>query len=252
MASNGLRVDFLTPNTGKDSDAPEKLRALSTDAQPLRFLDFLIRESEPAVLLHDAGVLVQVPTPQRYALHKLIVARRRVGGTGKETKDLRQAEGLLTALAAKRPRDLKSAWVEATARGAKWERLIGEGLGSVDPLVRDTTLKTVDAHRSFVPGLTLTFDAPAGRYDVDRQVVAFAGTASGVIVPCRVSREALDDHFGTSGQSNEARLVVFREKRAEFERMAQEKFLNLPIEEPGAVLLKTEDVPRLKRKARGR
>ncbi len=42
-------------------------------AIPLRFLDYLIHEPIRAVLLHGAGVPVLVPSPERYAIHKLIV-----------------------------------------------------------------------------------------------------------------------------------------------------------------------------------
>ena len=80
QAKGGLRVDFLTPNEGPDTDIPEPLPSFHTDALPLRFLDYLIHDPEPAVLLHDAGVYVLVPAPQRYALHKLIVSRRRAVG----------------------------------------------------------------------------------------------------------------------------------------------------------------------------
>ena len=86
-AKGGLRVDFLTPNEGADIDVPQPLPALQTDAQPLRFLDFLIYEPEPAVILHGAGIYVTVPSPQRYAIHKLIISRRRPEGTAKRNKD---------------------------------------------------------------------------------------------------------------------------------------------------------------------
>src|SRR5205085_3470761 len=102
-----LRVDFLTPNEGPDTDEPQPLPALQTDAEPLRFLDFLIYEPEPAVILHEAGIYVLVPAPQRYAVHKLIISRRRPEGTAKRDKDLRQAEVLLELLAQKRPYELK-------------------------------------------------------------------------------------------------------------------------------------------------
>jgi hypothetical protein len=65
--------------------------------QPLRFLVFLILDREPAVLLHATGVLVSVPTPQRFALHKLIVARRRRQGNPERDKDLFQAQDLLVS-----------------------------------------------------------------------------------------------------------------------------------------------------------
>jgi hypothetical protein len=140
-AKNGLRVDFLTPNEAADGDEPRHLKALKTDAQPLRFLDFLIREPEQAVVLHGAGVCVLVPSPQRFAVHKLIVSRRRPEGTAKRDKDIRQAEALLDVLAQKRPFELKEAWNEARERGPKWREAMHEAMTMLDPGVRDATLK---------------------------------------------------------------------------------------------------------------
>jgi hypothetical protein len=60
----GYRVEILIPNRGAERD----------QSQPLRFLDFLIYDALPAALLHGGGILVNVPRPERYALHKLIVA----------------------------------------------------------------------------------------------------------------------------------------------------------------------------------
>src|SRR6185437_3159046 len=64
QAAGGLRVDFITPNEGPDTDDPQRLPALRTDAQGLRFLDFLIHEPTEAVVLHGSGVYVLVPTPE--------------------------------------------------------------------------------------------------------------------------------------------------------------------------------------------
>lgn len=130
-AKGGLRVDFLTPNEGPDTDLPKRLPSLQTDAQALRFLDFLIRDPEPAVLLHGAGVYVNVPTPPRYAVHKLIIARRRSEGAAKRDKDLHQAEALLDALLEKRPHELKSAWDEAYKRGKEWRKLMRESVAQL-------------------------------------------------------------------------------------------------------------------------
>ncbi|HEX3215461.1 MAG TPA: GSU2403 family nucleotidyltransferase fold protein, partial [Aestuariivirgaceae bacterium] len=46
IAKGGIRVDFLTPNDGPETDEPQSLPALQTDAQPLRSLSFLIREPQ--------------------------------------------------------------------------------------------------------------------------------------------------------------------------------------------------------------
>lgn len=143
-ATGGLRVDFLVPNTGPDSDKPRPLPALQTDAQPLRFLDFLIRDPEPATILHGPGIYVNVPSPQRYAIHKLIVARRRSEGSAKRDKDLHQAETLLALLCEKRPHELKSAWKEAYKRGPKWRELLKEGLGQLALPIRDAVCELTD------------------------------------------------------------------------------------------------------------
>ena len=244
-ATSGIRVDFLTPNRGPEKRSPEALPALGTDAQPLRFLDFLIRDPEPAVLLHGTGIYVLVPAPQRYAVHKLIVARRRPAGNVKRGKDIQQAEALFDVLISKRPHELRAAWREAWARGKTWRQLLGEALGLVSTEARDRILKAVDATRSIIPGLDLRFSAPPARYDFDRDVVTFYGESGDARVRCSVSREALDDHFGADGLGKDGRVMKFRQNRETFETMLRIKYLTWPVEESGTVLIKTGDVEKL-------
>ena len=143
-ASDGLRVDFLTPNEGRDTDKPKRLAALGTNAEPLRFLDFLIHEPEPAVVLHGSGIYVTVPAPERYAVHKLIVAQRRVGpGNAKRPKDLAQSEALLNRLVEQRPNELRDVWREARNRSSRWAAYMRAGLAGIDPRTRDRTLAVI-------------------------------------------------------------------------------------------------------------
>jgi len=107
-------------------------------------------------------------------------------------------------------------------------------------------LKAVDATRSMIPGLNLRFSAPPARYDFDRDVVTFYGEAGDSRVRCSVSREALDDHFGADRLDKEGRVMKFRENRETFENMLRVKYLTWPVEEPGAVLIKTNDVEKLR------
>ncbi len=244
-ATSGIRVDFLTPNRGPEKDTPEALPDLGTDAQPLRFLDFLIRNPKPAVLLRGTGIYVLVPAPERYAVHKLIVARWRRAGNVKRGKDIQQAEALFDVLISKRLHELRAAWQEAHARGKTWRQLLGEALGLVSAEARDRILKAVDTTRSIIPGLNLQFSAPPARYDFDRDVVTFYGESGDTRVRCSVSREALDDHFGIETLDKEGRVMKFRENRETFENMLRIKYLTWPIEEPGAVLIKTNDVEKL-------
>jgi hypothetical protein len=247
-SSGGLGVDFLTPNEGPDTGAPQRLPALQTDAEPLRFLDYLIREPEPAVVLHGAGIYVLVPTPERYAVHKLIVSRRRRAGAAKQQKDIRQSAALLDLLAQKRSYELKTAWREAYQRGKTWRQLLGEGLSQLPATIRDLTLKVVDECRNITTGLNLAFNNPAPKCDQSRDIVTFVGEALGASVNCSISREALDDHFGaagTSGRTSEELLETFRKNRSAIESMTRQKYLFWPVEEAEAVLIKSGDIPKL-------
>jgi hypothetical protein len=248
-AKGGLRVDFLTPNEGANTDDPQELPALQTDAEPLRFLDFLIHDPERAVLLHNSGVLVNVPAPARFAIHKLIVARRRRAGAAKGDKDLQQAGALLEYLAQKRSKDLKLAWSEAFDRGKKWRQLLLEGLGQIAAFSRDVTLKALGINRETIPSMDLTFTNEsarhAPRYDTHRDVVLFTGEALGSPVSCAISREALEDHFGADDRDAKGRLDIFLKNRSRIQSMARTMYLSWPVQEPEAVLIATMDVERL-------
>ncbi|WP_204320311.1 GSU2403 family nucleotidyltransferase fold protein, partial [Proteus vulgaris] len=70
-------------------------------AEPLRFMDYLLRAPVRSVVLHGAGVAVTVPAPERFAVHKLIVSSRRLTdaiGAAKSRKDVMQAGELIVAL----------------------------------------------------------------------------------------------------------------------------------------------------------
>lgn len=248
VAKNGLRVEFLTPNVGKNSDTPKSLPALQTDAQPLRFLEFLIYEPNQAVILHGPGILVLVPSPQRYAVHKLVISQRRQQTNIKRDKDILQAEALLEILNQKRPYELGEIWNKAFEHGPKWRQPLTEAMTEIAASTRDKTLKVANRTRSVLPRIDLAFDDRPANYDFIHDVVIFRGQALGKPVECGISREALDDHFGTDHADNEGRLDKFRNKRSLIEEMARTKYLSWPIEEPEAVLVKTADVPKLQKK----
>lgn len=133
--SSGYRVEFLTTNRGSDDylDHPAKMPALGgATADPIRFMDFLIRDPVRTVLLHNNGVSVVVPDPARYAVHKLIVASRRLNddnGRAKQSKDILQAEILFEALGlTRREGDVALAWEEAYSRGEHWKAAIDAGV----------------------------------------------------------------------------------------------------------------------------
>ncbi|KSB88595.1 hypothetical protein AS593_22275 [Caulobacter vibrioides] len=123
------RVDVLTTNRGAPRDAPSFLPTLRSDAVPLPYMDFLLRDPIETAVLHGGGALVNVPAPARYAVHKLIVSRDRKVNPEKGLKDRMQAQALIRALSKDDPYALREAYAEARGRGETWRQLLDEAIG---------------------------------------------------------------------------------------------------------------------------
>ena len=122
-------IEFLTPSFRAEEDIRD-LPALGVSAQSLHFLNYLIADPIKAAVLYRSGVLVQIPRPERFAIHKLIVADRRRGGPDalKSVKDRAQAAFLIGVLAEDRPEDLREAYEAAIGTGVKWRDRIAASL----------------------------------------------------------------------------------------------------------------------------
>jgi hypothetical protein len=157
--STGYRVEFLTTNRGSEdyADEPAEMPALGgAAAEPLRFMDFLLRDPVRSILLHGPGVSVVVPAPERYAVHKLIIAGRRLkdaGGLAKQEKDIRQAELLLSAMRLFYRRDtVASAFGEAWERGPAWQSAILDGISMMTKEGQEDTNLFLAQGRSVAEG----------------------------------------------------------------------------------------------------
>lgn len=128
QGGSGQLVEFLTPAFGEETI--RDLPALGVSAQALNYLNFLIAEPIQAAVIYRSGVLVQVPRPERYAIHKLIIADRRRDGAGslKASKDREQAAFLIEAMAEDRPDDLSRAYATAKDVGPRWREHIANSL----------------------------------------------------------------------------------------------------------------------------
>ena len=128
QGGSGQLVEFLTPAFGEETI--RDLPALGVNAQALNYLNFLIAEPIHAAAIYRSGILVQVPRPERFAIHKLIVADRRRDGAGslKSSKDREQAAFLIEALAEDRPDDLRQAYAAAIDVGPRWREHIAGSL----------------------------------------------------------------------------------------------------------------------------
>jgi transcriptional regulator with XRE-family HTH domain len=87
---------------------------------------------------------------------------------------------------------------------------------------------------------TLAFTDPASSYEISLGVT-FWGEDGEKRIRCRISREALDDHFSDGDRLRPE--AAFRKHRPAIEALARRKYLVAQAEEDGTVLLKTDDVP---------
>ena len=85
----------------------------------------------------------------------------------------------------------------------------------------------------------LIFPESGERYDSARMVVLFSGNNGDKVVPCAISREALEDHF--EGGEREP-LKAFRKHRARIEHEVLRKYLAGRLESDGSVLIKSADL----------
>lgn len=129
QSSTETVIEFLTPSF-EDEESLRDLPALGVSAQSLHFLNYLIADAIPAAAVYRNGILLQIPRPERFAIHKLIISDRRKDGPEslKARKDLQQAELLIDVLSEDRPSDLADAYADALARGPKWREHLDRSL----------------------------------------------------------------------------------------------------------------------------
>jgi len=104
-----LKVDLLVPSpdeTYPTIPVPE----LNAYAQGLPYLKYVLSNSQEAPILSPHGVvMVRVPVPERYAIHKLIVSQLRGTANSKAAKDLRQAATLIEVVVERFPGAIEDA-----------------------------------------------------------------------------------------------------------------------------------------------
>jgi hypothetical protein len=138
-----LRVHFLTPRRGAADDEPIPLPRLGVAARPLPFLDYLLEETEQAVILYRSGVLATVPNPARFALHKLWVASQRPAvQQARARKDRLQASALVGLLLDDRPRELRRAWEAVPAKRRPYVRA---AIDRLEPTLRREVHEVVES-----------------------------------------------------------------------------------------------------------
>ncbi len=132
-------IDVLAPMRGRETNRPVQLKNFGTYATPLRDLDYLLTDIQPAVLLHEHGIMINVPAPGRFAVHKCVINQKRPTASAvKALKDRSQAEQVFGVLLDVRPTDITLAFDAAQQRGDAFVRDFTSGLASLDKDVAGT------------------------------------------------------------------------------------------------------------------
>jgi len=133
-----FRLDFLT-TLHRGGDKPYEHPQLRVALQPLKFLEYSLEDIGQAVMFCEEGaVIVNVPHPARYALHKLLVYGERKGSfLQKAQKDLWQSAALLECLKSRRPWEVEEAWGELLAKGKGWVMRARQGLAALARMAPD-------------------------------------------------------------------------------------------------------------------
>jgi len=132
MHGQEMKVNILTPKFSEPPDKPIFLKSLNVSATPVPFLEFLLEEVQPAVVVTNTGTLVDVPSPARYALYKLVLSQSR--GPSEEFKsktDIAQAKQLLSVLIEKRQGDVELAIEAAKFRTVQFYELLLKGISQL-------------------------------------------------------------------------------------------------------------------------
>jgi len=198
-------IDFLTPSF-RDEEGPVELPALKMWAQSLHFLNFLIADPIDAVSPYMEGLLVRIPRPQNYAVHKLIVSQRRKIGSAKARKDIEQARAIIWAMAEDQPYEIYKAIAEADEKGPAWRKALDQALD-------------------------VQFSAKPAKYNTEDDAIELEGRAMGAIQTFAVSGLAISFFTETEG-SPKRRLDAVSANRPRVENAIRRRFRRAPSNNP--------------------
>jgi hypothetical protein len=130
-AKKDIRVDLLT--TAGRKDQPYRFEPLNVSLQPLKFMEFSLEHTtQTALLSGEQVVVVNIPSPMRYALHKLVImGEREEAFRPKIVKDAGQVAALVEYGLLRSPSALKTAARDLLGRGPGWRSRAKEGLAHV-------------------------------------------------------------------------------------------------------------------------
>lgn len=123
-----LRIDLLTV-AGRD-DAVYRHGPLNVALQPLKFMEFSLEKiAQTVVISGEHALVVKIPSPLRYALHKLVVmAEREEAFRMKLVKDAGQVAAIVSYALERSPMALQEAAEDIVGRGKGWRSRIEQSM----------------------------------------------------------------------------------------------------------------------------
>jgi len=130
-----LTIEFLVPERGRGSDTPYQIPKLKINAQPLRYLDFIV---DNTIAINFKGMRIKLAHPAAYALHKFIIFKRR----RKKDKHDRDIEGAMRVfgelIKQNKHKDIKKVF---NKMHKKWQQTVLENLNAIGELEVINVLK---------------------------------------------------------------------------------------------------------------
>ena len=144
-----LTLDILTTLDPKE-DRPEDIKSVNEIgfmAKPLEFMDYLAKEPVRAAI-PDMGILVNIPSPSRYMIHKIVISTQRQNDP-KKIKDGLQAEVLASVI----PKENMILAMKDFFKmyGSKGKSIFDSGLGNLDENSREIMKWVVKNSRVISP-----------------------------------------------------------------------------------------------------
>ncbi len=128
-------LDFLT-SRGRAGDAPVTVPRLNLTMQSLRFMKLSLEDPLRSTLIaRNRPMVLNLPRPERYALHKLLVyGERPQAQRTKARKDVAQAAALIDYLLVHDIAEIAALWNDMKARGPGWRKRLDEGFQVMNTL----------------------------------------------------------------------------------------------------------------------
>jgi hypothetical protein len=128
-AKGEIRIDLLT--VAGRRNAVYRHEPLNVNLEPLKFMEFSLEKTTQTVILCGENALaVNIPSPVRYALHKLVVmAQREEQFHTKIAKDAGQVASIVSWALERSPHALQEATTDLMSRSRGWRSRVKIGIG---------------------------------------------------------------------------------------------------------------------------